>query len=279
MLTRVILGLLIFLGLGGFGTVVLLALNSAPREVHSDTGTKVAEPMVAVLVANHSIHAGQLLRPMDLSVQPLPPGALPRGSIEDRGNARSSLAGALLRVSLPAGTLLLKQDLVEPGDHSYLAAVLLPGERAISIGVDAISGIAGLVWPGDHVELILTQSFDDPTMPTGHRLAAVTVIRGLRVIATDQFLVRGEQPSSGMSGERTITLEASPEQAERISVASRLGRLSLSVCSTETCGDPKSPPSLTWGSDVSPALAQKTDLSTVIHIFEGTSEPKELHFR
>ncbi len=277
-LTRIVLLFLVLLGVGGFGTVAVLAFRPAPEPVRVVGDRKPAEPSVTVLVAGHVVHAGQLLRPTDLSTRLFAAGSVPPGSIEDRAGTRANLAGGLLRVTLPAGALVLSQDLVLPGDHSYLAAVLTPGERAISIGVDAVSGVAGLVWPGDHVDLILTETFDDASMPTGHRLAAVTVLRGLRVIATDQDLVRGEQPSSTASGERTITLETSPAQAERVSIASRLGRLSLSVCSTDVCADPGAAASLTWGSDVSPALARKADTTATIHIFNGASEPKDFHF-
>ena len=102
---------------------------------------------------------------------------------------------------------------------------------------------------------------------------------GLRVIATDQDLVRGEQPGSNGAGERTITLEATPQQAERISMANRLGHLSLSVCSTDTCETPHVASSLTWASDVSPALAGGgNDGGPTLHVFNGTSERKDFHF-
>ncbi len=273
MFMRVIFTLVIVVGLGALSTIGIMAFSPAPP-----APTRVVEApkeaSVAVLVASHMVHAGQLLRPTDITTHTFPASSVPPGSVSDGPTNRSNIVGALLRVTLPTGGLLLGQDLVEPGDHSYLAAVLLPGERAISIGVDAVSGVAGLVWPGDHVDLILTQAFDDPEMPLGHRLAAVTVQRGLRVIATDQALVRGEEPASINSGERTITLEASPEQAERISIASRLGRLSLSVCSTASCTDASPPVRTTWGSDVSPALIGQG----TIHVFNGISDPKDFHF-
>ncbi len=278
MFTRVVLLLFVLLGVGGLATVAALAMRSSPAPALAAAPAPPQVASVSVLVTSHLLHAGQLLRPTDLATRALPVSAVPPGAVRDQPAERSNLVGALLRVSLPSGGLVLNQDLVEPGDHSYLAAVLLPGTRAVSIGVDAISGVAGLIWPGDHVDLILTEAFDDPSMPSGHRLAAETVLRGLRVIATNQDLVRGEQPASSDLGERTITLEATPEQAERISIASRLGRLSLSVCSTQACADPHPATSLTWGSDVSPALAKQGDQTATIHIFNGTSDAKDFHF-
>ncbi len=278
MLARLSLILMFMLGFGGLAGVAVVALKR-PAPATATTAVVTAKADIAVLVTTRSVHAGQLLRPSDIAMRDFPPTSVPPGAILDLPERRLGLSGALVRVTLPLGGLILSQDLVQPGDHSYLAAVLLPGSRAISIGVDPVSGVAGLVWPGDHVDLILTQTLDDPSTPSGHRLAAETVMSGLRVIATDQDLVRGEQPGSNGAGERTITLEATPQQAERISMANRLGHLSLSVCSTDTCETPHAASSLTWASDVSPALADgRTDGGSTLHVFNGTSEQKDFHF-
>ncbi len=270
--------MLLMLGLGGLTVVGALALRPpAAAPATAAMSVPASERMVAVFVASQSLHAGQLLRPQDLATRNFPLSSLPTATMADSPGVRSELAGALLRVSIPAGGLIYDQDLVKPGDHSYLAAVLLPGKRAVSIGVDAVSGVAGLVWPGDHVDLILTQSLEDAGAASGHRLAAVTVLSGLRVIATNQDLVRGEQPGSEGAGERTITLEATPAEAERISIASRLGRLSLSVCSTQTCDSSKVASNLMWGSDVSPALSGGAGEAATIHVFNGPSDGKDFH--
>ena len=277
MITRVTLIIMFLMSFAGLAAIAVFALKpAAPAATHVLAPKEVE---VAVLVTTRPVHAGQLLRPPDISTRKFPTASVPPGALLDKPEERGTLNGALVRVTLPDGGLILSQDLVLPGDHSYLAAVLMPGSRAISIGVDAISGVAGLVWPGDHVDLILTETLDDPTIPSGHRFAAETVMSGLRVIATNQDLVRGEQPASNGTGERTITLEATPQQAERVSMASRLGHLSLSVCSTDTCQSTQTRTSLTWASDVSPALAKDGhDAGATLHIFNGVSEQKDFHF-
>ena len=85
---------------------------------------------------------------------------------------------------------------MRPGDHGFLAAVLKQGMRAVTVGVDAVSGTAGLIWPGDRVDVILTQSMDDPKLPPGRRVAAETVLQDARVIAIDQVLVQGGVPDA-----------------------------------------------------------------------------------
>ena len=278
MFTRITLLIFMALSLGGFAAVGWFVLHPDPVSVASQTAS-VKETQISILVASHLIHAGQLVRPQDFSARSFPVASTPPNAMTDTPAQREGLVGALLRVTIPAGGLVLPQDVVRPGDHGYLAAVLSPGKRAVSIGVDAISGIAGLVWPGDYVDLILTQALDDPALPTGHRMVAETVLGGLRIIATDQDLVRGEQSSGSNEASRTVTIEATPDQAERISLASRLGHLSLSVCPLSECAGSRQPVSLTWGGDVSPALTRgnKSDAVT-LHVFNGTQDQKDVAF-
>src|SRR5262249_14436155 len=147
-------------------------------------------------------------------------------------------------------------EVMRPGDHGFLAAVLGAGMRAVTVGVDAITGSAGLIWPGDRVDLILTQNIQDTTLPVGRRVAAETVLSDVRVIAIDQQLVQGAEASSSATQGRTVTLEVTQDQASRVSVAVRLGRLSLAVRSAEAATGQQlaAAPGTTWAVDVSPAL-------------------------
>ncbi len=282
MLARLSVLFLLLVGVGGFGLFAWIAAHPAASPV-AVAAAPVAKPITrAALVSSGLLHAGQLLRPDDLAVRDFPADSLPPGALLDSAETRHSITGALLRTAVPAGGLLLSPGLVLPGDHGYLAAVLTPGKRAVSVGVDAVTGVSGLVWPGDSVDLILSLSLDDPGVPLGHRMAAETVLTGLRVLAADQDLVRGEKPAnpgSGGDSARTITLEASPADAQRILVASRLGRLSLSVCPLGRC-DPAPPASaITWSSDLSVAMARSSaSRKEVIHLFSGSSDQKDFQF-
>jgi len=112
--------------------------------------------------------------------------------------------------------------------------VLDPGMRAVTVGVDPVSGTAGLIWPGDRVDVILTQSMDNAATAPGRRVAAETVLQNARVIAIDRLLVQGAVAGTPEpQGASTVTLEVTAEQAERVQVAARIGRLSLTVCATQ----------------------------------------------
>jgi pilus assembly protein CpaB len=154
--------------------------------------------------------------------------------------------------------------------------------RAVTVGVDAISGTAGLIWPGDHVDVLLTHQLDDPNRPIGRRVAAETVLTNVRVIAIDQQLVEGAAPGSeNAKPATTVTLEVTSQDAERVSVATRLGRLSLVVRSAKE-GTPAADASagITWASDVSPALdaVNPTAPPSVVHVFSGNGGGQEYRF-
>lgn len=186
----------------------------------------------------------------------------------------------MIRRSLQPKDFLLLADLLRPGDHGFLAAVLRPGMRATTVGVDAVSGTAGLIWPGDHVDVILTQISDDQTLPVSRRASAETVMSDVRVIAIDQQLMQGATGSGTEQGtSHTVTLEVTELQAERVALAARLGHLSLIVRAAEASpGPPGEKPPTTWGGDVSAALNQQRAAGRIMRVYHGTSNGQELRF-
>jgi pilus assembly protein CpaB len=157
--------------------------------------------------------------------------------------------------------------------------------RAASIGVDAVTGTAGLIWPGDHVDVILTQTIEDTSVPLARRLASETVLKDVRVIAVDQQMVQGGASTTGDTSQqsRTVTLEVSPEDVEKVAVATRLGRLSLAVRPVDA-GAPSDEKdhAVTYSQDVSAAIGNvhkpdEQNASHVLHVYSGTND-KEYPF-
>jgi pilus assembly protein CpaB len=200
----------------------------------------------------------------------------------DTPDGRRTLSGAMVRRSLSAGEPVRSSDVMRPGDHGFLAAVLQPGMRAVTVAVDATTGAAGLIWPGDRVDLILTQTIQAAAMPLGHRVAAETVLSDARVIAIDQQLVQGADPNQTDTQARTVTLEVTQEQAVSVSVATRLGRLSLSVRSADVPAGSKvaAARDTTWAVDVSPALGAEPPphQQDTLRVYSGSGEAKEFKF-
>lgn len=308
MLLRIALFAMLAFGVVGGGLVVwtLLAVPAAPV---ADASAPPPTAKAVMLVASRSLRAGSLIKPEDLAVLETVRADMPFGASLDTPQSRGGLTGAMIRRSLGEGQPILPADVVHPGDHGFLAAVLAPNMRAVTVAVDAVSGTAGLIWPGDRVDLILTQSMDDPSLAAGRKVAAETVLNDARVIAVDQQIVQGQSPDGAAvptnHTDRTATLEVTAAQAERVLVAGRLGKLSLSVLAADRGADgaaiaasalgaparlapaATAPSSVrpigagvTWAGDVSPALgsgAARTAPSKV-QVFPGGGDTKEFHF-
>ena len=286
MFARIALFMLMAIGLAGFGAVAWINLHPAapPAQATGAPGDRVP-----VLTAARPLRAGTLLKPEDLATEQRSPNEVPAGARIDSGSARGDLLGAMIRRNLTKGDALLMADALNPGDRGFLAAVLGPGMRAVTVGVDAVTGLAGLVWPGDRVDLILTQSQDGSNVSAAHRVSAETVLHDGRVLAIDRQLMQGatsESPEAAMA--RTVTLEVTPAEAVRVAVAVRLGHLSLSVVAVPQAPsrgseiDPAPPQAgngVTWGGDVSSALGGgSTGEGTTVRLFQGPTDSKELHF-
>ncbi|RVQ66461.1 Flp pilus assembly protein CpaB [Croceicoccus ponticola] len=141
----------------------------------------------------------------------------------------SQLLGTVSRFPITAGQPVTQGALVKPGDRGFLAAALGPGMRAVTIPVSAKTAVAGFIFPGDRVDLLLTQSVSGGT--EGEPFSATeTVLRNLRILATDQRtdseVVDGKTVVSRTS---LVTIEATPRIAEKVAVAQKLGSLSLAL--------------------------------------------------
>lgn len=219
-----------------------------------------------ILVAARALPSGTLLQPADIVWKNLAASAMPPGSIARSPTTENAYLGAVTRRDFAAAEPLADTALVKAGDRAFLAAVLAPGDRAVSIAVDAPQSVAGLVLPGDRVDVILTQSFGENTNDPGHKSVGETVLRDIRVIAVDQWLLMVGKPAAreqriGTTASLipgTITLEVADLDAERLLVAVQLGKVQLVARSLEGSVNASiaavRAPAPTWAGDVSPAL-------------------------
>ncbi len=142
----------------------------------------------------------------------------------------TKLLGTVVRFPVTAGEPVTQGSLVAPGDRGFLAAALGPGMRAVTITVSQKTGVAGFVFPGDHIDLVLTQQVKSTSEESSSLKAAETILRNLRVLATDQSTeTESENGKSIVKTARTVTLEVTPRIAEKIAVAETIGTLSVSL--------------------------------------------------
>lgn len=276
---RLAMMLLIACGLAGFGVAVWMLM---PSEAAPAAAAVAQVPKVAVFVVAQPLRPGMLLKPEDIAVGEVAEDKLASGSVRDQPDAKKTLVGGVvLRDLAPGDVLRLPLDVLGPADHGFLSAALTPGTRAVTVAVDIVSGTAGLIWPGDRVDLILTQALDDATQAPGRRVVAETVMRDVRVIAIDQQLA---QTTTGKVGEaslaRTVTLEVSAEHAEYVQVATRLGKLSLVIRSAVPGPVADTRATGTYGGDVSHALVTQAPhpVNNSIKVFPGTGDGREFKF-
>jgi len=268
----------ILLGLGGLGLVAWIGVRLPQKTAIVESAAPLSK--VTILVAAHPLRAGSLLKFDDIAPREMIAAEIPPDARTDSLASRGELAGSMVRRSLQPQEVLRPADLLRPGDRGFLAAVLRPGMRATTVGVDAVSGTAGLIWPGDHVDVILTQLNEDKSIPAGHRASAETVLADVQVIAIDQQLMQGATgPGPEVGASHTVTLEVTAGQAERVALAGRLGHLSLIVRAADSQPGPHGGrPTTTWGGDVSPALDQGHAAARSMRVYHGTTEGQELRF-
>ena len=184
-----------------------------------------------ILVARKALPVGTIIDAESLAFQ-----AWPKELVQNAYYAEGApdadltkLLGTVVRNPITAGQPLTRGTLVGPNDRGFLAAALGPGMRAVTVAVSNTSGVAGFVFPGDRVDMVLTQDVkgggEGPPLKVSE-----TIIRNLRVLATDQRIdSKNEEGKTVVKTFSTVTFEATPRIAEKIAVAQQLGSLSLAL--------------------------------------------------
>lgn len=238
--------LLVVAALALFGAGVLLTRALVtPAPVVPAAPAVEAVPTRQVLVAARDLGAGQFLDTADFTWADRPENTLRPDLYLNGSDSVAPLDGAVLLKPLKAGEAVVRGGVVSPRERGFLAAVLPPDKRSISVAVDEVAGNAGLIFPGDHVDLLLTKS-DPKAEDPAHQVMGQIVLEDVRVVAVDQAM-RGPSEEAAREGKdgkapvtaqgmvatarqqaaRTVTLEVTPRQAELVGVAVTLGKVTL----------------------------------------------------
>ena len=194
------------------------------------------QPATMVLVAKGDLAAGQFVRAENLRWQPWPADGIAPSYIVQGQRQLEDFIGAVVRRGISDGEPVTETRLVRPRDRGFLAAVLDPGYRAVTVPVTPASGIAGFIYPGDHVDVIVTlqvrSEAKDPANPnqmqTHENRASETVLHDIRVLAIDQRADDQAKDVAPKAGS-LATLQVTPKQAEVIAVVEAVGKISLSL--------------------------------------------------
>ncbi|MEM1399608.1 MAG: Flp pilus assembly protein CpaB, partial [Pseudomonadota bacterium] len=206
----VLLMLVLAIGLG-FGTIQFARnwLQSERDALSAIQQQEVPELAVnRVLVTAGSLPSGHFLRVGDMRWQEWPEEAISDPYFTESEVALEELVGAVVRSGMNEGEPVTANRVVRPGDRGFLAGVLTPGMRAMAVPVNETTGIAGLVFPGDRVDLILRHAIVEETEDKAtKRTVSETVLTNRRVLAIDQTV---DDLSSEPLVADNVTLELTP---------------------------------------------------------------------
>lgn len=207
-------------GLGVAGGSVYAArgyMDARAAELTADSDAA----LVQVVVAARDIALGQVIEQALLTTISWPRDAVPAGIYSDLSILLPAAGGEPRRARRPisAGELLLTNKISDFGEKVTIVQSLAPGHRAMAIEVNAETAVGGFVTPGDYVDVLLTHGRNDT-------LSAVTILQGVRVIGVDQDAdEQNDQPGIA----RTVTVEVTPEDGQRLALAQHAGTLSLTL--------------------------------------------------
>jgi pilus assembly protein CpaB len=211
------------------GVALFLLFNSrAPaRNSDADVPTIATTPLMVVA---KDIEYGSKIVPELVQVVQWPTDSIPKDAVLTRAELfEGPEAPRIALRSMIAGEPFLKQRLSGFGERPILSRKVAEGMRAFTVRINEVSGVGGFILPGDHVDVLLTRDVDG-------NLATDVILQNVTVLGIDQMSSeRSEDPVLGKSA----TFEVTPEQAQKLALASQVGTLSLMLRNYATLEDEK----------------------------------------
>jgi pilus assembly protein CpaB len=222
--------LMLVIGLFLAGGSVLVA-HSYLRTLTAPSGEAVAQEIASIVVARGEIAYGAPIGPQMVRLQQWPIEAVPPEaftSLEEVLGANGQEPRRARR-SMVAGEPVLRSKVSNFGEKVTIADMIDPTKRAMAIRVNDVSGVAGFVTPGDRVDVLLTRRLDNNNMIT------TTVLQDIVVRGTDQL---ADEDLDKPNVARTVTVEVTPNEAQRVALAQEAGTLSLTLRNLATSATP-----------------------------------------
>jgi pilus assembly protein CpaB len=223
-MTRILI-LVAALGAAGLAAFLVRGLVAGGPNQAAAVNVETTE----ILVAAKSIPVGAKIVAGDFKWSGWPKSALDASYLTRETQPQAleqSATGSVARAPLLPGEPVTAQKVVRSDGAGFMAAVLTPGMRGISVKVSAEQGAGGFILPNDRVDVIMTRKLgnDDQGVPS---FKTMTVLRNIRVLAIDQT-AKEEGDANSIVG-KTALLELTPKQAETIALAESMGTIDLSL--------------------------------------------------
>jgi pilus assembly protein CpaB len=195
----------------GLGAVVL-----ASRWVNEQATVQSSK----VVVAATDVDLGTPLAPQMLKVADWPSGSVPTGAFTDV----KALDTRVLKTSVSRGEPVLESKLAPLGATGGLSAVIKEGNRAMTVRVNDVVGVAGFALPGNYVDIVVNTIDETAKAANGNNSISKIVLEHILVLAVAQEQNRDETKPKVVNA---VTLEVTPDQAEKLDLARSVGTLSL----------------------------------------------------
>ncbi|MCV6595411.1 MAG: Flp pilus assembly protein CpaB [Silicimonas sp.] len=177
--------------------------------------------LVSVVVAGQDIAFGTPIEARKLTTIQWPVDAVPPGTFSDFSTLipKNGEEPRRAKRAMAQGELVLSGKVSEFGEKVTIVQTLGKNTRAMAIKVNAQTAVGGFVTPGDAVDVVLTQG-------RGVQLRAVTILQNIRIIGVDQ---QADVLNDATNIAKTVTVEVTPEQGQKLALAQKAGTLSLSL--------------------------------------------------
>lgn len=191
--------------------------------------TEIIEvPQTPVLILTRDVRVGDLLYPTDFAWRDWPDETVNVNYFTQDmyPTAIDELSGSVVRTAMVTNEPLLPHKIVQKGATGYMAALLAPGMRAVSVEISADNASGGFILPGDRVDVMITYDvrMETATGPVS-RPTTTAIIENARILAIDQIF--GEGSGGQFVIGSTATIELFPDQARLLTLSDRLGAVSL----------------------------------------------------
>lgn len=173
-----------------------------------------------VVVLGVDVQLGSRLTPQMLQLADWPSSSVPPGAFSDV----NALDGRVVKTSLQRGEPVVESRLAPVGTKGGLSAVVTEGKRAITVRVNDVIGVAGFALPGNYVDIMVSTQQDGAGGNARDQTISKIVLERILVLAVAQEASRDETKPKVVNA---VTLEVTPEQAERLDLARSVGTLSL----------------------------------------------------
>ena len=210
----------------------VLVAHSYLKNAAMRSGEAQAEELSAIVVARSDIAFGapitfEMVRLQNWPEEAVPPEAFT--SLEEVLGATGQEPRRARRSMVP-GEPIVRSKASQFGEKVTIADIIDPAKRAMAIRVNDVSGVAGFVTPGDRVDVLLTRRTE------GSNMVTTTVLQDIVVRGIDQL---ADQDRDQPNVARTVTVEVSPDEAQRLALAQQAGTLGLTLRNLATTAKPE----------------------------------------